>query len=374
MASVTATAVSAGSVSVEWTPPSNPNGPAVSYRLEVRQIEPEVLAPVPLVLDAETALQHLHLGLKPYSVYEYRVSVANSAGTTETAWVPVRTCAAAPEGLSPPVLDAVSSTALRVSWSPPSAINGPPASLVYTLAAGASGSPGRTLLSNTRRSSFVWQYLEPFTVYQASMAACVANTCGTGQLCVNVDEPSTGRTAEAPPQGLLPPAATVLGSRAAAVRWLEPARPNGENIDYFLYRNGVLVYSGGLLATTDDDLTPGTAYVYYVIARNGAGEVVSSNSDPVSTFLTAPQVGTATRRGLRPVFDPFVRALHPCRWPRLLVAPCLGHSPPRAAAAPRRVTRALRRRAWTWSPPARCARAGPRPPFRARRLPDTSSW
>jgi len=64
--------------------------------------------------------------LEPYSIYEYSVTVVNSAGSTQSNYTRVRTLQAAPEGLAAPnaTLDPLQLYMIFLAWSAPDKPNG----------------------------------------------------------------------------------------------------------------------------------------------------------------------------------------------------------------------------------------------------------
>ena len=61
-----------------------------------------------------------------FTRYEYAVRTTNPAGSTDSEWRAVETAPAAPDGLSPPVVEHVPGMydRLRVTWQPPLSPNG----------------------------------------------------------------------------------------------------------------------------------------------------------------------------------------------------------------------------------------------------------
>ena len=107
------------SVSLSWSAPSSPNG--VIERYEVSFFNRSSNAYVKR--DVGSSLSTRVTGLRPYSRYNFTVSACTSAGCFDTS-VTAITGQAPPDGQLPPNVSAVGSTALYVTWQPPTQPNG----------------------------------------------------------------------------------------------------------------------------------------------------------------------------------------------------------------------------------------------------------
>ena len=65
---------------------------------------------------------------------------------------------------------------------------------------------------------------------------------------------------------------------ASTLTWTEPSNGGSNNIDYAVFRDGVLVGTVTTLGFTDTGLTTQTSYVYTVFSRNNVGTSLVSNS------------------------------------------------------------------------------------------------
>ncbi|GFR82563.1 usherin, partial [Elysia marginata] len=192
-ASVSAQPIDHLSVRVNWTLPSpvELQGEVQTLTLEGQSSLQNVTAYPPLtdnsyVLGSRTSLT-------PNTEYAVSLEVTIYGGASITsAPVMVRTLSGAPEGLPPPVLSAVSTSEIRVSWLAPIQPNGDIIS--YTIIVGDRRVDPQMVLPG----SFVIGGLQPYTVYSVTMEACTVFSCTTSV-------PSQGVTAEAPPQGQVPP-------------------------------------------------------------------------------------------------------------------------------------------------------------------------
>ena len=84
----------------------------------VYTIESIVLYPFPISISDN--------GLEPFSIYEYSVSVVNSAGTTQSEYTTIKTLQARPEGLMAPnaTLDPKQLYIIYLHWAAPQKPNG----------------------------------------------------------------------------------------------------------------------------------------------------------------------------------------------------------------------------------------------------------
>ena len=112
----TATAASPTQVNLSWSPPTNNGGSAVTgYKIEVKKGTESYET---LVSNTQsTATSFSHTGLTKGSIYYYRVSAINAAGTGSAS-----EASATPKETTAPALTAtaVSPTAITLSWVPPS--------------------------------------------------------------------------------------------------------------------------------------------------------------------------------------------------------------------------------------------------------------
>lgn len=173
-----------------------------------------------------------------------------------------RTAQAAPSGVRPPGLEAVSAVAIRISWGVPDKPNG--IIIRYQLYEVGNSSPLYTGLD----MSFTISNKEPYTKYSFYIIACTSAGC-TQSAAAEV------RTKEAPPTGLDAPRATVGGSSLVRVEWNAPRKPNGLILYYLLTRNGSQIYNGTDLRFDDRTVASYTVYAYVVTAVNSVDRVAS---------------------------------------------------------------------------------------------------
>lgn len=95
------------------------------------------------------------------------------------------------------------------------------------------------------------------------------------------------------PSGLtVTPSSTISGR--VDLSWSAPGTTNGGITGYTIFRNGSVLTNTSGTGTTfaNTDLTPGTVYSYFVVARNSAADAVGGSSDASNTVsnITVPGV------------------------------------------------------------------------------------
>ena len=78
------------------------------------------------LLDRDSNISFPDSQLKPWSQYEYSVSVTNKAGTQSTDYYPIRTAQSVPSGLAPPIATVTEGELymIQLVWFPPLYPNG----------------------------------------------------------------------------------------------------------------------------------------------------------------------------------------------------------------------------------------------------------
>ncbi|XP_003474286.2 usherin isoform X2 [Cavia porcellus] len=254
---------------ISWTPPEQPHGVVQSYGLQKNGVR------YPFSFDAGT-LSYTDDDLLPFSTYSYAVLACTLAGCSTSKAAQVTTPEAAPSGLSPPTLCAVSASQINASWSPPSTPNG--AITGYLLRYDNKEQPagqGLTLLVS---------HLQPCTQYNFSLVACTSGGC-------TVSESRSAWTMEAPPENMGSPVLLVTSSESIEVTWEPPRNPNGRIRSYELRRDGAVVYTGPGTRYHDAPLTPGVEYGYTVTATNSQGHT----SSPLVKHRTSPSAPSGMR-------------------------------------------------------------------------------
>nr|KAF6395357.1 hypothetical protein HJG63_009920 [Rousettus aegyptiacus] len=121
------------SLNVSWEKPADDvtRGEVVGYDLRVisercpPRFIPVVLSQVLYTAESQQ-LSYVVRGLKPYSIYDFTISLCNSVDCVTSAPGAGQTLAAAPAHLRPPAVEGVNSTAVRLRWFAPAQVNGPP--------------------------------------------------------------------------------------------------------------------------------------------------------------------------------------------------------------------------------------------------------
>lgn len=263
----TLVALNATAVQVSWREPAIPNGVILRYDLRRNGT---------LVLSAggSTPLSYTDAELSPNQFYSYTVQAFTSAGAgEESSGTVVQTAPDTPEGILPPALTPLSSTAIAVLWAAPSSPNG----VIQQYILYQDG----VVVFQGLAFSFTVQDLTPFTSYSFQLSVCTT-TCGDSAVV-------SAQTLEAAPLGQAPPSLVANGNTTVSVSWEPPSTPNGIVTRYEVERRSsggsfVVVFSGPVRQFLDADslLRPAMAYDYRVTASNGASSVTSA---PASVTL-----------------------------------------------------------------------------------------
>ncbi len=262
-----ATVLSASSIAVTWSAPTNPNGVVNAYKLyRIKETTKEERLVFSGMSFAHTDTQ----GLEAFTGYRYKLSVCTVLCTNVSATSLVYTQQAVPQNVHPPVLESVSSTVVRVNWTTPGSPNGIITRYNVTrlvISTYTSILPANDLgLEMTQTVSG----LKPYTVYTFRVAACTKEGCSIG-LNASI------RTLQAPPQDVKRPLLSAISATSIEAEWGRPAVLNGILLHYVLYRNVTPVYNGSSLKFRDTGLTPNTAYSYTVEAVTGGGGTRSAS-------------------------------------------------------------------------------------------------
>jgi usherin len=253
-------------VLVKWSPPASPNGILQNYRLRRNNSVPWGFSP-------SEPLEYIDTGLVAYTVYAYTVEACTGGGCTVSVPALIRTLQSKPLFVPAPVVSALNSTSLRITWTAPQMTNGQIIAFHLTV-------DDKTVYSGLALE-FTAKALVPFRPYLISVSACTGGGC-TSSAAV------TGRPLEAPPESLAPPRALALGPRSIELSWEPPARPNGVITSYVLHRDDSLILESTSLRYVDYDVIPGESYAYTVTAYNSQGSVTSVATS-VTTFASAPE-------------------------------------------------------------------------------------
>ena len=260
-------------IEATWTPPATPNGVVKYYTLKRDG----------LVVYNGTDLRYFDRTVAPATRYLYTIGCTNGAGSVTSSGVySPFTSASAPENVSAPVLQPITSTSIRVSWQVPKKPNGV-ITRYYVLI-------GTSRIDAGTNVFYTVENLRFYTEYQVRISACTSAGCTSGPA-------ATTRTLEAAPANQNAPTfnSANIGSNFIVVEWLQPLNPNGIITLYELHRRSTsisakAIYTGPLRIYNDSssDIQPNTRYEYKVISRNSVGSA-SSVWAPITTTIAKPE-------------------------------------------------------------------------------------
>ncbi|KAJ8045141.1 Usherin [Holothuria leucospilota] len=252
------TAVNITTVFISWDHPLEANGIITHYELFIRGLpdsdgirdpmETRIFHPAgwynprPVVTPREEpahppATNYSYDGVEPYTLYEFKITARNQAGTGESDWVIFRTLEAEPLFMPAPSIQGLSSSSLNVSWPQPadSEVRGVVTSyslyqIVTSTDPFAPPEVSQLIYSNDGDTNhYVVGNLLPYQQYTFVVEVC--NSLG----CVTSDR-GIGSTLPAAPEGQIAPLVDGHNSTSMLVSWSAPLRPNGPEPDYTLHR------------------------------------------------------------------------------------------------------------------------------------------
>ena len=262
----------ATSIRVTWSRPERPNGVVSRYVLYMNNIP------------AFTGIgfEHTATALIPFTLYSFYFEVCNQAGCASSITVSTLTDQSIPQGITPPMLNVLSATAIQVSWQPPTMPNGIIAT--YEIRRRLLNNPLTESIQHRNGPSvlgFPNSGLSPFTAYEYRLR--VFNGAGNA-----FSGWVSARTFEDTPSGVSLPTFedSDIFARNVTANWDPPTSPNGIITFYrFEYRLPLdprtnlpgtpitaEVVPGNVTTATAVGLQPVTIYEFRVVAINGAGE------------------------------------------------------------------------------------------------------
>ena len=272
-------------IHIMWSPPARPNGVISSYILYQNDI----------AVFTGIGFAHTAINLSPFTSYSFYVEVCNQAGCASSVTVMAVTDQAPPQGVSPPILTVLGSTAIQVSWSAPTQPNGVISR--YEIRRRFLNNPITELpqyVGGPSVFTFPNSGLDPFTSYEYRLR--VSNAAGD-----TFSDWVSAMTLEDIPSGIgLPRFADAdIFARNVTATWDPPTRPNGliqlYRLEYRLLFDpatnlpGAPIVAATVPATVTTasvtELTPVTTYEFRVVVVNGAGEgrgefeAVTTNED-----------------------------------------------------------------------------------------------
>ena len=294
----TAIAISPTSISLNWNPPQNNGGSAITgYVVDYR------IAPSSTYIslgNIGNVTHYTHAGLATSKTYIYRVSATNVNGTgnpspervatpTSSSTPPLNTAPNPPQSLTATVYSA---TQVNLSWNPPTSNGGPPVTgykIDYKLDAGNF----TVLISNTPYNTYSHTGLQTGHIYTYRVFAI--NSVGIGNSSnIASATPTQVNTVPSSPTSLV---AYPASPTSISLSWNPPSNIGGSPIIGYKieYYNGtsqfiVLVTNTGSAQTSylHTGLVTGKSYTYRVSAINSAG-----TSPPSNTISATPQQTTS---------------------------------------------------------------------------------
>ncbi|PIK62302.1 putative usherin [Apostichopus japonicus] len=255
------TAIDQTSVFVTWDHPLEANGIITHYELFIRGLpntdgvrdppETRIFHPAgwynprPVLTPREEpthppATNFTHEGVMPFTLYEFKVTARNQAGTGESDWVIFRTLEAEPLFMPAPAVSGASSTSVNVIWSQPTDQEVRGVVIRYSLYQLVTSSdpfapPESMQLIHTNDGNSLQYRLEGLEPYQDySFVVEVCNSLG----CVRSTKGS-GRTLPSAPEDQVAPLVEGQNATSMLISWSAPLKPNGPEPDYSLHRSPV---------------------------------------------------------------------------------------------------------------------------------------
>ncbi|KAG9484595.1 hypothetical protein GDO78_010137 [Eleutherodactylus coqui] len=181
-------------------------------------------------------------GLVPNTDYSLYVEVSNGPHSISSGWEHVTTLDGEPEGLQPPEVELINSTAVRVIWSSPANPNG----LVTEYSIYVNDKVYET--DSATPYVCVVGGLAPYTVYSIQVKVC------TTYSCIKSDATQVA-TVEGAPNKVPPPRIANVTSRSVEIHWFPPEDPNGIVLGYELRRRHELPCNARRMLSADKDGT-----------------------------------------------------------------------------------------------------------------------
>ena len=288
---LTATSISASSISLSWFPPQNDGGsPITGYKIEYKTPASSYVA-----FTTSMVTTYTHTNLSTGTTYTYRVFAINSVGTSSSS----NTASAKPAQVKtvpdPPVkltATVISPTTVILSWYPPKN-NGGSTITEYKIEYKTTTSSYVILPSNGTVTKYTQTGLSVGTTYIYRVSA--VNNIGTSK--TSVEAVATPKNISAknmppdPPTGLV---AIVSSPTSISLSWHQPKNNGGSpitgyKIEYKIGTNQylTLVANTGNVMTSyiHEGLATGAAYTYRVSAINSVGTSNPSAKSSVTTNL-----------------------------------------------------------------------------------------
>nr|XP_004672060.2 usherin [Jaculus jaculus] len=166
---------------------------------------------------------HIIGHLTPNTEYRIFISVFNGAHSIRSTELQASTCDGEPQGMLPPEVVIINSTAVRVIWTSPSNPNG----VVTEFSVYVNNKLYKTGMDVP--GSLILRDLSPFTVYDIQVEVCTEYACAKS----NGTQVST---VEDTPSDIPAPTIHSITSRSLQIDWMSPGSPNGIILGYDLLR------------------------------------------------------------------------------------------------------------------------------------------
>ena len=268
------------SILVNWQPPAEPNGMIMLY--EVVRVFVGSDIPVRQLLQNTTELMALLTGLEPNTLYTLQVICYNDGGLTRSPLARAFTLEGTPEGIAPPRLVAINSTAINITWSFPLMANGFITEYILI----------EDFVEQISFSNAVTEYvsdgLQPFSTHTYIIQACTEVGCGSS-------DPSNITTLEAVPNGINNPIIHIITANSFVAIIQGVSNPNGV-VRYLLYvsdtsgslerrnvYNSTQPMDNSNVSVLIDSLLPFTTYFVNFEAVNRAGSVTAEQVSITTT-------------------------------------------------------------------------------------------
>uniref|UniRef100_A0A3B5QN66 Usherin n=1 Tax=Xiphophorus maculatus TaxID=8083 RepID=A0A3B5QN66_XIPMA len=244
-------------VQLQWQAPARPNG-IITHYVVLRDGQERYRGDENTFTDVG--------GIGPFQEFVYQLRACNQAGCTDSTKVVAVTAQGVPEDVKPPVVKAISSSSLHVSWSAPSR----PKGVIQRYHLNQTG-VGTVFTHTGGLRNYTVIGLQPYTDYSFVLVACTTVGCAAS-------EPSTGRTLQASPSGVWSsPRHLIINTSAVELYWDPPSQPNGHVFRYRLIRDGRTVFTGDHQDQKyiDTGLLPKHRYLYELEASTAGGTGLS---------------------------------------------------------------------------------------------------
>ena len=284
----TLVALSSTAVEVSWVPPGKPNGIITAYEVRRRNFGEPLTEMVHYPSGPPSVLSFINSVLTPFTKYEYRLRVFNSAGSTFSDWVSIQTPEDVPQGVGLPMFanGDINARNVTATWSPPEMPNGIITSyeLHYRLAfVSMLNGPGEPVLAAVVPGNITTATvtgLLPASIYEFRLVAVNSVAEGESEWFLIV-------TAEDKPEDIQPIIVEERTGSTLTLSWEEPATPNGVITEYMLFLDGELVYSDAASMYEVQRLDPYTTYSLQLAACTSAG-CSFANPQLVTTAEVSP--------------------------------------------------------------------------------------